>query len=125
MGQKWWFGSSSGADVMNSARVQGSGITAGKQRTSECGVCVSERMTKLVTVLHFSYGPDDDFQLMQRNFLEKHYQEFDDSEENKLIYTDIFNEYVRYLFLFFICITVFSGFFFNSSPFIKYWAYME
>ncbi|XP_062356164.1 ADP-ribosylation factor-like protein 2-binding protein isoform X3 [Cinclus cinclus] len=37
---------------------------------------------------------DDDFQLIQRNFLEKHYQEFDDSEENKLIYTDIFNEYM-------------------------------
>lgn len=37
---------------------------------------------------------DDDFQLIQRNFLEKHYQEFDDSEENKLIYTDIFNEYI-------------------------------
>uniref|UniRef100_A0A8C5TZC2 ADP-ribosylation factor-like protein 2-binding protein n=1 Tax=Malurus cyaneus samueli TaxID=2593467 RepID=A0A8C5TZC2_9PASS len=37
---------------------------------------------------------DDDFQLIQRNFLEKHYHEFDDSEENKLIYTDIFNEYI-------------------------------
>ncbi|NWS10112.1 AR2BP protein, partial [Pachyramphus minor] len=37
---------------------------------------------------------DDDFQLIQRSFLEKHYQEFDDSEENKLIYTDIFNEYI-------------------------------
>ncbi|KAL9839716.1 LOW QUALITY PROTEIN: ADP-ribosylation factor-like protein 2-binding protein [Geothlypis trichas] len=36
---------------------------------------------------------DDDFQLIQRNFLEKHYQ-VDDSEENKLIYTDIFNEYI-------------------------------
>lgn len=33
--------------------------------------------------------------------MEKHYQEFDDSEENKLIYTSIFNEYVRYFFLFF------------------------
>ncbi|XP_071423490.1 ADP-ribosylation factor-like protein 2-binding protein isoform X2 [Pithys albifrons albifrons] len=37
---------------------------------------------------------DDDFQIIQRSFLEKHYQEFDDSEENKLIYTDIFNEYI-------------------------------
>lgn len=36
--------------------------------------------------------------------MEKHYQEFDDSEENKLIYTSIFNEYVRYFPLFFICI---------------------
>ncbi|XP_037028147.1 ADP-ribosylation factor-like protein 2-binding protein [Bradysia coprophila] len=35
----------------------------------------------------------EDFQNMQRNFLEKHYQEFDDNEENKIIYTDIFKEY--------------------------------
>lgn len=38
---------------------------------------------------------DDDFQIMQRTFMEKHYQAFDDSEENKLIYTCIFNEYIR------------------------------
>uniref|UniRef100_A0A8D0GE63 ADP-ribosylation factor-like protein 2-binding protein n=1 Tax=Sphenodon punctatus TaxID=8508 RepID=A0A8D0GE63_SPHPU len=37
---------------------------------------------------------DDDFQLIQRNFMEKYYQEFDDTEENKLIYTPIFNEYI-------------------------------
>ncbi|NXP73881.1 AR2BP protein, partial [Ramphastos sulfuratus] len=37
---------------------------------------------------------DDDFQFIQRTFMEKHYQEFDDSEENKLIYTAIFNEYI-------------------------------
>ncbi|KAM6353663.1 ADP-ribosylation factor-like protein 2-binding protein isoform 3-T3 [Alca torda] len=37
---------------------------------------------------------DDDFQLIQRTFMEKHYQEFDDSEENKLVYTSIFNEYI-------------------------------
>uniref|UniRef100_A0A8V1A989 ADP-ribosylation factor-like protein 2-binding protein n=1 Tax=Gallus gallus TaxID=9031 RepID=A0A8V1A989_CHICK len=37
---------------------------------------------------------DDDFQSIQRTFMEKHYQEFDDSEENKLIYTSIFNEYI-------------------------------
>ncbi|NWQ90658.1 AR2BP protein, partial [Burhinus bistriatus] len=37
---------------------------------------------------------DDDFQLIQRTFMERHYQEFDDSEENKLIYTSIFNEYI-------------------------------
>lgn len=55
-------------------------------------------------MMHFCCGPDDDFQLIQRTFMEKHYQEFDDSEENKLIYTSIFNEYVRYFFLFFACI---------------------
>ncbi|KAM6300661.1 ADP-ribosylation factor-like protein 2-binding protein [Aegotheles albertisi] len=37
---------------------------------------------------------DDDLQLIQKTFMEKHYQEFDDSEENKLIYTSIFNEYI-------------------------------
>ncbi|KAG8510050.1 ADP-ribosylation factor-like protein 2-binding protein, partial [Galemys pyrenaicus] len=37
---------------------------------------------------------DDEFQLLQRNFMDKYYQEFEDTEENKLIYTPIFNEYV-------------------------------
>ncbi|KAJ1072695.1 hypothetical protein K5549_011921 [Capra hircus] len=38
---------------------------------------------------------DDEFQLLQRNFMDKYYQEFEDTEENKLTYTPIFNEYVR------------------------------
>lgn len=33
--------------------------------------------------------------------MEKHYLEFDDSEENKLSYTPIFNEYVSNLGLFY------------------------
>ncbi|KAL6084839.1 hypothetical protein STEG23_011231, partial [Scotinomys teguina] len=37
---------------------------------------------------------DDEFQLLQRNFLDKYYQEFEDTEENKLTYTPIFNEYI-------------------------------
>lgn len=37
---------------------------------------------------------DDEFQLLQRNFMEKHYREFEDTEENKLTYTPIFNEYI-------------------------------
>ncbi|EMP25597.1 RING finger and SPRY domain-containing protein 1 [Chelonia mydas] len=36
---------------------------------------------------------DDCFQLIQRSFMDKHYREFEDTEENKLIYTSIFNEY--------------------------------
>ncbi|XP_060248184.1 ADP-ribosylation factor-like protein 2-binding protein isoform X5 [Meriones unguiculatus] len=36
---------------------------------------------------------DDEFQLLQRNFMDKYYQEFEDTEENKLTYTPIFNEY--------------------------------
>ncbi|XP_071613356.1 ADP-ribosylation factor-like protein 2-binding protein isoform X2 [Heliangelus exortis] len=45
-------------------------------------------------MMHFGCGPESDFQLIQRTFMEKHYQEFEDSEENKLIYTSIFNEYI-------------------------------
>ncbi|XP_053402171.1 ADP-ribosylation factor-like protein 2-binding protein isoform X2 [Mercenaria mercenaria] len=37
---------------------------------------------------------EDEFQTMQHDFLEKYYNEFDDSEENKFIYTDIHREYV-------------------------------
>lgn len=37
---------------------------------------------------------EDDFQQIQQIFMEKHYREFDDSDENKLSYTPIFNEYV-------------------------------
>ncbi|XP_033122356.1 ADP-ribosylation factor-like protein 2-binding protein [Anneissia japonica] len=40
---------------------------------------------------------DDAFQLLQRDFMEKHYEEFEDTEENKLIYTEIFNNYVALL----------------------------
>nr|AAH74487.1 MGC84796 protein [Xenopus laevis] len=37
---------------------------------------------------------DDEFQLLQHGFMDKHYHEFEDTEENKLTYTTIFNEYV-------------------------------
>lgn len=37
---------------------------------------------------------EDEFQTMQHDFLEKYYTEFDDTEENKFIYTDIHREYV-------------------------------
>lgn len=40
---------------------------------------------------------EDQFQQLQRSFMEKHYQEFEDSEENKLSYTPIFNDYVDLL----------------------------
>ncbi|XP_062969420.1 ADP-ribosylation factor-like protein 2-binding protein [Cynocephalus volans] len=36
---------------------------------------------------------DDKFQLLQRNFKDKYYQKFKDTEENKLLYTPIFNEF--------------------------------
>ncbi|XP_068117561.1 ADP-ribosylation factor-like protein 2-binding protein [Hyperolius riggenbachi] len=37
---------------------------------------------------------DEEFQELQRNFMEKYYNEFEDTEENKLTYTPIFNEYI-------------------------------
>jgi len=36
----------------------------------------------------------DAFQNLQSSFLEKHFAEFDDTEENKFIYSDIHKEYV-------------------------------
>ncbi|KAF3854477.1 hypothetical protein F7725_022532 [Dissostichus mawsoni] len=40
---------------------------------------------------------EEEFQQLQQNFMDKHYLEFDDSDENKLSYTSIFNEYVNLL----------------------------
>ncbi|XP_053304899.1 ADP-ribosylation factor-like protein 2-binding protein [Spea bombifrons] len=37
---------------------------------------------------------DDEFQLLQRSFMDKYYKEFEDTDENKLTYTPIFNEYI-------------------------------
>lgn len=40
---------------------------------------------------------ENEFQQLQQSFMEKYYSEFDDSDENKLTYTPIFNEYVNLL----------------------------
>lgn len=40
---------------------------------------------------------EDEFQQLQQSFMEKYYSEFDESDENKLTYTTIFNEYVNLL----------------------------
>ncbi|CAG5958390.1 unnamed protein product, partial [Menidia menidia] len=40
---------------------------------------------------------EEEFQHLQQTFMDKHYLEFDDSDENKLCYTLIFNEYVDLL----------------------------
>lgn len=39
--------------------------------------------------------PEKEFQSLQQRFLEKYWDVFEPMEDNKLIYTDIFNEYVR------------------------------
>ena len=36
-----------------------------------------------------------EYQELQNGFMEKHYKEFEDTEENKFIYTDIFQEYTN------------------------------
>lgn len=41
-----------------------------------------------------NYFSEKDFQTLQKKFLEKYWNIFEPSEENKLIYTDIFQEYV-------------------------------
>ncbi|MED6237412.1 ADP-ribosylation factor-like protein 2-binding protein [Ataeniobius toweri] len=40
---------------------------------------------------------EEEFQHRQQTFMDKHYLEFDESDENKLSYTSIFNEYVDLL----------------------------
>ena len=37
---------------------------------------------------------DEKFQELLNGFMDEHYHHFDDEEENKFIYTDIFNLYV-------------------------------
>lgn len=38
---------------------------------------------------------EDNFLKLLTNFMEEHYKEFDDKEENKLIYMDIFKKYTE------------------------------
>lgn len=40
---------------------------------------------------------DDAFQALQSNFMEQNYEEFEDAEENKFIYTDIHQNYIQSL----------------------------
>lgn len=42
---------------------------------------------------------DEDFEYVQRDFLEKYWNEFENKEENKLIYMSIFQEYVSITFI--------------------------
>lgn len=44
--------------------------------------------------VHTHWYADDSLAGVQHEFMEKHYQEFEDGEENKFIYTDIFKQYV-------------------------------
>lgn len=48
---------------------------------------------KHVTICFFS---EEEFHTIQNGFLDKYYKEFDDTEENKFIYSDVHTEYVSY-----------------------------
>ena len=54
-------------------------------------------MGKLIQIFNnlcCMFVSEEEFQGLQTDFLEKYYAEFDDTEENKFIYTDIHREYV-------------------------------
>ena len=59
--------------------------------------CFTEYATIIVSQTYINvlfYFSEDFFQELQNEFMEKHYHHFEDVEENKLIYTDIFTQYV-------------------------------
>lgn len=58
-----------------------------------CGY-LDELDTALISYRFFFSFAEEKFQSMQHDFKEKYYQHFTDEEENKLIYMDIFQEYV-------------------------------
>ena len=51
----------------------------------------------IIVYLFCTKCTDDGFFEVQSGFMEKYYGEFEDSEENKFSYTDIFKEYVSKL----------------------------
>lgn len=46
----------------------------------------------------------EEFTQLQQSFMEQHYHHFEDVEENKFIYTDIFKEYVSVCVFSFMCV---------------------
>ena len=55
---------------------------------------VSRNTWLMIHVLVF-VCTDDQFVYLQRGFLEENYSKFEDVEENKLEYMDVFKRYVR------------------------------
>lgn len=60
----------------------------------------------MVNLFHFTnpttnHHKDDEFSDLQNYFLDKYWMEFEDIEENKFIYMDIFQEYVSKTIFFF------------------------
>ena len=42
---------------------------------------------------------EEEFQTLQDEFMEKYYREFENTDENKFVYTDIHTEYVSVVFV--------------------------
>ena len=55
---------------------------------------VNTKQIQIFNNLCCMFVSEEEFQGLQTDFLEKYYAEFDDTEENKFIYTDIHREYV-------------------------------
>ena len=53
-----------------------------------------ESLPFLIHYVVFIFLAEDGFQTLQRDFMEKNYKHFEDTEENKFIYSDIHKEYV-------------------------------
>ena len=47
-----------------------------------------------IMCVNFILSQDEEFNKMKRSFMERHYHHFEDTDENKFIYTDIFQQYV-------------------------------
>ncbi|XP_065423018.1 ADP-ribosylation factor-like protein 2-binding protein isoform X1 [Chrysemys picta bellii] len=79
------FGATGDAEMMETLEEENFGVSISSPSDAEFDAVVGYLEDIIM---------DDDFQLIQRSFMDKHYREFEDTEENKLIYTSIFNEYI-------------------------------
>ena len=57
-------------------------------------MCIKARCKKKFNFIIKILFLEDDFHAIQKNFLDNYWDVFEPAEENKLIYTNIFNEYV-------------------------------
>ena len=60
--------------------------------TSNCGTATQNRFDIIIGTIE-EIVISQEFRSMQHQFMEKYYSEFEDTEENKFVYTDIFQKY--------------------------------
>lgn len=75
------------------------------------GQCVHNFFFQSLFIAMMQSYADDKFISLQNKFLEDHYHHFEDTEENKLIYMDIFKKYVSAMLTF--------------DPWVKYCVYVD